>query len=289
MKILAVAILLGIHTRISVAFAYRNSPRIPPKRIEPSLFSVRTVGNRRDWFSSIVGVSIGLIGTTPTGSYAVADDENDDLTSRLFNPDGSLRDKNTETQAKFTTTAFSWDAESATQHLNVDGTNIRTAAGSSVRLKYELPEKYTTTAASKNLDRGATEYEHITIYQPPGNVAAERLEQASALGIANALQLTDELQVLNGADLIGGRTNSKKGNGQKYFEFDLAVAPPTCEASKEDLGLGFCPYNSIFLVSASIYDDRLYVFALECNKDQWKRSNTELKRIRSSFLVTGSS
>ena len=103
------------------------------------------------------------------------------------------------------------------------------------------------------------------------------------MGIGKALRVTDDLADIRNADLIGGRTSVR--NEQKFFEFDMAVAPATCESSKEDLGLGFCPYDTIYLLSATILGDRLYVFALQSDKSEWKRANSDLRRLRSSFSV----
>ena len=60
---------------------------------------------------------------------------------------------------------------------------------------------------------------------------------------------------------------------QKYYEFDLAVAPETCGQSAENLNLGFCPYDTIVLVSATIVDEKMMVCVVTCNKDIWKRAN----------------
>ena len=107
------------------------------------------------------------------------------------------------------------------------------------------------------------------------------------------------------ADLISGRTvrkpiQSLKEKGefdeQIYYEFDLAFAPAQCpdymEGNKENLGLGFCPYDSIYLVSATVLKSNegdeggtLMCCVVECNKDEWKIANSDLRRIRNSFKV----
>lgn len=78
-----------------------------------------------------------------------------------------------------------------------------------------------------------------------------------------------------------------------YYDFDLAVAPESCGSSEENLGLGFCPYDNVVLVSAVVADgggdDKkegdCFVFVLECDKEQWRRGNSDLKRVRTSFRV----
>uniref|UniRef100_A0A7S2MUX6 PsbP C-terminal domain-containing protein n=1 Tax=Helicotheca tamesis TaxID=374047 RepID=A0A7S2MUX6_9STRA len=87
------------------------------------------------------------------------------------------------------------------------------------------------------------------------------------------------------ADLISGRKSTPEEE-ETYYEFDLAVAPETCPSkSADNLGLGFCPYDSVLLASAIVKDGRMYVCTVECSKEQWKRSSSDLKRVRSSFRV----
>jgi hypothetical protein len=70
--------------------------------------------------------------------------------------------------------------------------------------------------------------------------------------------------------------------------FDLAVAPKTCpEQSANNLGLGFCPYNKILLLSTTIVTgDTLVTLVVEANDEQWKGSNSDLRRVRDSFQVS---
>jgi hypothetical protein len=89
------------------------------------------------------------------------------------------------------------------------------------------------------------------------------------------------LKALKGADLLSGRTRMQ--GDIKFYDYDMALAPKTCGDSKENLGLGFCPFESIYLLSAVVLDDALYVMAVESNKDEWKVANSDLKRVRSSF------
>jgi hypothetical protein len=216
-----------------------------------------------------------------------ADDEPTDLTSQLFNPDGSLK-AIMDTEAKSRTVAIAWD-DSDALHFHVDGvdsiTPTSTTFDSNIRITYQLPEKWGVSGSDLYLDKtvDARACKAITVYQAPGRAPLERLQKASTVGIAQSLQVTDNLQGIRQADLIGGRT--RVVNGQKYYEFDMGLAPKTCEDSKENLGLGFCPFDSVYLLSATILNDRLYVMAVECDKAEWKRANSDLKRVRSSFNV----
>ena len=114
-----------------------------------------------------------------------------------------------------------------------------------------------------------------------------------------------ETRIFQKADLIGGRTSRKPINSaevkggvdeQTYYEFDLAFAPLECpdfmEGNKENLGLGFCPYDKIFLISATVLKNSetdksgtLMCCVVECDKAEWKLGNSDIKRVRSSFNV----
>lgn len=219
-------------------------------------------------------------------SVSRADEE--ELSKTLFNPDGSLKE-GIETEAKFRTIEVGWDVTDSLM-INIDGDYVRnTPKGSQVRISYKLPEKWVNAEGSKYFDRSeginAKACNHIIVYQAQGKVSPDRLEKASTIGIAKALDVPQDLQLIQSSDLMSGRTLKKGENGLKYFEFDCAVAPKSCSSSTEDLGLGFCPYESIYLLSATWMDDRLYVMAIESDRTEWKRSNSDLKTVRSSFQV----
>jgi hypothetical protein len=220
--------------------------------------------------------------TFPTDIVANAED--DDLTTKLFNEDGSLKDESTEIEAKFRKVELMWDGSNQLA-IAVDGENTAsTSKGSALRLTYELPEKW-NTESKKYIDKaeGVKVCDRITIYRSEGTAIPKVLEKASVKGIGESLKVTDDLKGIYKADLIGGRTRAK--GDQKYYDFDMAVAPSSCSNSKEDLGLGFCPYDSIYLLSSTVFDSSLYVFALECDKAEWKLANSDLRRVRSSFSV----
>ena len=245
------------------------------------------LGRRR--FVDMTSSTIAAAGWTLLAPPSTADrGSEEDLTSKLFNADGSIKDAaDIEREAKFRTIAFSWDVSDQLS-IAVDGENASgTATGTAVQLSYALPEKWGRSGSALYVDRleGANvkACNRITIYQAPGKADLKRLEKASTTGIAEALDVTADLAAIKQADLIGGRSAVR--NGQKFFEFDMAVAPEKCESSQENLGLGFCPYESIYLLSSTILDDRLYVFALQCDKSEWKRANSDLRVVRSSFTV----
>lgn len=214
--------------------------------------------------------------------------EDEDLTSKLFNPDGSLKDEDMPTEAKSRTVSFSWGATDD-QRVAVDGeTSEKTGP---VQISYSLPLKWASGEPGgdpRYFDRSegvnALACGRISVFQAPNKASVSRLEKAATVGVAKALDLGVSLPALAKADLIGGRTRVGE-NGQKYWDFTLGVAPKTCDDSSENLGLGFCPFDSIFLLSAAVVDDKLYALAVECDKGQWKRANSDLKRVQSSFSV----
>ena len=254
---------------------------------------------------SLISISSFLI-VTGIRSASWADDGAQDMTSAMFNSDGSLKD-GVESEAKFQNVQFTWDASSSSLDsyiINVDGSDTtaapKSASDLSVRVSYQLPVKWRGPSGSndKNLYQDMTVQKddgeitkaltRITVYQSPGLVEENRLEKAASFGIAKSLNVIPDLSPLQSADFVGGRTRSLGGEKDgKVFEFDLAVAPKSCESdSKDNLRLGFCPFDTIYLLSATVVKQRLYVFALECSKDQWKMNSSDLRKVRSSFLVS---
>lgn len=297
--------------------------------------------NRRNFLSQISkGLIIGAISTSncdPFVSIAnAADDSSGDLTSQMFNEDGSLKGNNgnnIEAQSKTVNVSFpikNNDNASNTYSaiVNLDGkfitksANLESDGGTSLlKTSYQTPDKWTSAPDYYDtlLSSQQKACDHIMIYQVPGTFKDySTLDKATALGVAKALNF-DSIgsetyksifpKSLNDADVISGRkvykkkmggdvgregegegggdsSNDKKDNNQQlYYEFDVAIAPTTCEQSTENLNLGFCPYDTIVLISATIVSEKMMVCAVSCNKDMWKRANADLKRVRGSFVV----
>lgn len=195
-----------------------------------------------------------------------------DLTSQLFNPDGSLKE-GVESEVKFRKVDFSWNAAGVDDDgltVNRDGVNIVTSGGggsaasqNAVKITYELPLKWSDGKDGDPIyfDRSegtnAKACKRITVYRAPGPIDADRLEQATKLGVAKAFEvprkdgggqpggpsLSLDLDRLYQTDVISAKTADRGTN--TFYEFDLASAPSTCGESKENLGLGFCPYDLI--------------------------------------------
>ncbi|KAL7490095.1 hypothetical protein ACHAW6_016103 [Cyclotella cf. meneghiniana] len=243
-----------------------------------------------------------------------------DLTSRLFNPDGSLRDPNMVVEAQERSVVLSFPVPAAPDELTInvstDGSQptSSTEITGGLRTLYKVPTKWNNDPASKlplyfdsSEGKNGKACNRITVYSvTTPRLDASALEKASKVGVAKSLFM-DSLsnkyfdQGVLKADLISGRTSRKPIktgetiDEQVYYEFDLAFAPLECptyrDGNKENLGLGFCPYDSIFLVSATVVDasegegGTLVVCVVESTKEEWKIANSDLKRVRSSFEV----
>lgn len=275
----------GTFLAVSLALQVPSTPNRERVAQSTALYSSSSSNLDRKQILTFLGGSAAASWFTPLVSNA-GDDS--DLMSTMFNPDGSLKDAEADIEAKFRAVDFTFNGSANKLALNVDGVNDPSTSKGDIKLSYELPLKWDMSASKLYFDRSegvnAQACDKIIVYQAPGTVSIDRLEKATRVGIAKSLDVPDgDLQSLATADLINGRSVAK--DGQRYFEFDMAVAPKTCDKSKEDLGLGFCPYDSIYLLSATVFDDRLYVLAMESNKDEWKRASADLKRVRSSFKV----
>ena len=216
-------------------------------------------------------------------------DGGDDMMSQMFNADGSLKE-GVESEAKERLVEFSWGF-SDNLALCQDGVNIGdTKPGDQVRLSYKFPFKWSDGKGSDEIyfDRSegtnAKACKRITVFQAPGTADIKRLSKATTVGVAKSVGAPDSLKRLYDADIISGRIS--KRNDKTYYEFDMAAAPESCGNSEENLGLGFCPYDNIFLLSATIVGDRLYCICVECDSTKiWKLASSDLKRVRSSFIV----
>lgn len=291
---------------------------------------------RRDFLQSLGAaalISTTAISSFPSITHADGDDYlnkrggeeagEGDLTSQLFNPDGSIKDPNTvvEAQENAVKLPFSTASSADGVRINVatDGVQSATDATTNLKASYKLPVKWNQDATSQlplyydsSEGKNGKSCNRITIFSvaSPNKIDMTTLEKASRIGVAKSLfmdQIPNKYfdQAMVKADLIGGRTVRKpiksleeegEFDEQVYYEFDLAFAPSECpdymDGNKENLGLGFCPYENIFLVSATVVKNSekdkngtLMCCVVECNKDEWKKGNSDVKRVRSSFAL----
>lgn len=205
---------------------------------------VACYASRRDVLSLLVPVGLASAGVLTPMESASADDT--DLTSQLFNADGSLKE-GVESEVKYRDVKFMWD-QSDSLAMNQDGMNVQdTKTGSQYALSYQYPMRWSDGKdgdsiyfdRSEGINKKAAK--RVTLYQAPGKATDDRLQKATTIGVAKALDVPNELSRLFKADIVSGRTVEK--GDQKYFEFDMAAAPATCGDSNENLGLGFCPYG----------------------------------------------
>jgi hypothetical protein len=272
--------------------------------------------NRRDFlllssaFASMFTKCVSASAEETDYVYQRASEEGGDLTSKLFNPDGSLRDPNTVTEAQERLVNLSFSKSAASDVFTVSNDGSQPTVEGGLKVSYKLPTKWNSDPSlqlplyyDSSEGKNGKACNRITVYSiSVPNLNMSVLDKASKVGVAKSLFM-DKLpnkyfdQGVLKADLISGRTSRKPikdGDAideQIYYEFDLAFAPLECpkyeEGNKENLGLGFCPYDSIFLVSATVLEKEgtMVVGVVECNKDEWKIANSDLRRVRSSFEV----
>ena len=203
--------------------------------------------SRRNVISLFVPASLASMAllTRNEPSFAASDNEGD-LTSELFNSDGSLKE-GVESEVKFRDVSFKWD-QSDEFAMNEDGINVQdTKSGSQYTLSYQYPMRWSDGKdgdpvyfdRSEGINRKATK--GVTIYQAAGKATVDRLKTATTVGVAKAFDVPTNFSRLYKADVVSGRTVER--GDQKYYEFDMAAAPDTCGDSNENLGLGFCPYG----------------------------------------------
>jgi len=263
-------------------------------------------------FLSTVAMTSLVLSKKHSPAYA-ADDYDDflDLTTQMYNSDGSLKktndgllDKESEAKSLEVTAFFPSSSTSETAIVSLDGSQIMNSTIDTdlIKTTYQVPGKW--TVAPKYIDTllGSNQKacDRIIIYQVPGKADFNQLEKATTIGVPKALGLrTMEKGIfpegLLSADTLSGKKVKKPdgsqsdGETRKYYEFDMAVAPDSCNNSAENLGLGFCPYDTILLLSATIVDEKMVVCGVQASKDEWKSSSIDLKRVRDSFFVESSS
>jgi len=207
------------------------------------------VRNRRSFLHKAAG-TFAITSIVSLGNIDRARAE-EDLYSQLYNADGSLKEgSNISTEATSRPISVSFP-ESDTGEAIVYADEILSRnfdSDSNLKVSYQLPTKWTndTTYTDTTVGVNLPACNRIFVYQTPGKISSKVLEKATMTGVAKALQTQSSGNLnLKGADLVAGKKSEKDGN--MYWNFDLAVAPLKCEGEKkqEDLGLGFCPYDSI--------------------------------------------
>jgi hypothetical protein len=351
--------------------------------------------------STFVAAATLATSTTPTNVVNAAEvfgDTNDDgtnLTTQLFNPDGSLKDTELVVEAQERTVQLqpttaapavwvdavpSSSSSSNNRHITETSTTVTATYPT---LKYNIPMKWDQDYIDSTTKERACSriYAYRIPYPNDSNTGNDSIDSTNdsettkktkrrmissmnssssninssstasnrrlqVSDILNALPADDVIrQSLRNADIMGGNVRrpttttrirndggsndsndtAKTDNNHVYSEFDLAVAPTTCSGGEnEDLRLGFCPYDRIFLISATTtYDlpfasnrtsqsselsvmnqednlnsrtasdgisnrpsDYLSVLIVESTRSEWQRANADLRRVRGSFVVS---
>lgn len=263
------------------------------------------VTGRRDVLLRSASLALATVVAQRPNALAADDSESesgDSLTSRMFNPDGSLRSGSVEeVAAKSRTVEALFPVADGEAVVSLDGAKPSTASDNGAKVSYSVPQKWSQdSGANLYLDPSegvnSRAARRIAAYSLPAPADEKILDKATTIGVAKALGIPTVASQIGyaksilGADLVSGRKSVR--DGIKYYEFDLAVAPDTCEDDKDvgttkstNLGLGFCPYDSVVILGAAVVEGRMYVISVESDRDMWKRANADLKRVRSSFRV----
>lgn len=271
---------------------------------ETQMQSQSSETDRRSFVSkSCVAGLVSILSSAYSQSAVAADD----LTSQMFNEDGSLKDgvidgNKAEAKDITVTVPFPAPTEATSAIISVDGKGIKNSIEETMKISasYQIPDKWTSAPDYLDTLLSVREKacERISVFQVPGVYKDYSvLDKATSIGIAkvfNFKSIEDGVfpKTLASADIVSGRKVQKplsRGDDddkmRKYYEFDLAVAPDKCGNSEENLGLGFCPYDTIVLLSATIIEGKMMVCGVTCTKNEWKRSNADIKRLRNSFFV----
>mmetsp|Transcript_62119 Transcript_62119/g.74739 ORF Transcript_62119/g.74739 Transcript_62119/m.74739 type:complete len:300 (+) Transcript_62119:187-1086(+) len=213
----------------------------------------------------------------------------EDLSATLYNEDGTSKIIIEEAAFRPITLQFPSLTPGVDRRESVDG-NAPPSEGDEPSMKlitYDLPTKWKDGYIDTTNNANIKVCDKITVYRTSKLLKGlKTLDKATNIGIDKALSIDlGKYPAIEKADLVSGKKRTGEGN-TVFYEFDLAVAPATCKESGDNLGMGFCPYTNIVLLSAAIVDNEMYVLQLECDKNEWKEANVDLKRIRSSFAIS---
>lgn len=255
-QVFKVQLIFGLQYRFCESFTVMNKPtHARHLQLNAENLNNDNTKSRRDFIQkSLLTSSYLLLNQIPK-----ANAEEEDLTQQLYNPDGSLKDDQNN-KVTYDTLSIPLDQLLGT---------------------YKIPSKWTKGYVDTNTNTKVCNA--ISIFP----TSKANLKKAANVGVAKELQLDTSFLK---SDLVSAKKRYLVLDGDvqeelEVYDFDLAVAPTTCENSKENLGLGFCPYEDIVLVSAINYNEKTYVFQLECNREQWRTFNADLKDVRKSFTI----
>ena len=125
-------------------------------------------------------------------------------------------------------------------------------------------------------------YHEITVctcrVSPSSATTTVDLGRPENLKVVETLGLEPELKR---ADMVSAAI--RKADGVVFYEYDLALSPPTCGSEMATA----CLPEKVILISCAVRDGMLYVVRADADAGQWKRSGRALRLLRSSFKVDG--
>ena len=234
---LNIAVLVSVNTPC-MAFRALGNPTFSTNQLNigGALFNsdtkrtitVHCQATRRDVCSCLIPASLALatliVPNDP--SLALSDTvTDDDLTTKMFNIDGSLKE-GISSEVKYRNVSFKWD-ESDEMSMHKDGIDTRGTAGSQYMLDYQYPMRWSDGKDGDPIYFDRSEgintkvAKGITIYQAPGKFKDDRLQRATTIGVAKAVHVPEDFPRLYKADTVSGRTVEK--GSQIYYEFDMAA------------------------------------------------------------------
>jgi hypothetical protein len=201
--------------------------------------------SRRDVFSLFVPTTLASIAlltpNEPSFALPVSDNDNDnnddgggdnDLTSTIYNSDGTLKE-GVETEVKYRDVSFTW-GQSDEISIHEDGADAsksssttKSESGSQYTLSYQIPMRWSDgkdgdpVYFDRSVGVNSKAAKGITIYQAPGLANIDRLQKATTVGVAKAMDIPEQFSRLYKADVVSGRTVER--GSQKYYEFDMAA------------------------------------------------------------------
>ena len=112
--------------------------------------------------------------------------------------------------------------------------------------------------------------------------SATESADTAALGRPERIDLVKTLDLesdLERADLVAAAV--RKSDGITFYDFDLALSPKKCNTEMATA----CLPVKVILLSCAVRAGKLHVARVDANADQWKRTGTALRLLRSSFSV----
>jgi hypothetical protein len=209
--------------------------------------------SRRDVFSLFVPTTLAsialLTSNEPSFALSVSSDNNNsdsdnnadggdnDLTSTIYNSDGTLKE-GVESEVKYRDVSFTWGqsdeisihedgADASKSSSTTKSSESDTTGSSQYTLSYQIPMRWSDgkdgdpVYFDRSVGVNSKAAKGITIYQAPGKASIDRLQKATTVGVAKAIDVPEQFSRLYKADIVSGRTVGR--GSQKFYEFDMAA------------------------------------------------------------------